>query len=335
MKTMNWLLRREFWEHKGSMFWAPLVVAAILLVCLTGGMAYASINNHVRIDAGGASVQPAAVYNHLPPERHAELVSNIANGYLFVSAPLFLMLGFVVFWYCLGALYDERRDRSILFWKSLPASDEMTVLSKVITAACVTPVITIATGIALSLALLLIACITLSFNGINILPAMLASPNVYLAPLALMSLLPVYIVWALPTIGWLLLVSSWARSKVFLWAVGAPLVALLTAKWISLLIVHFSDATMVVHGASDIPLFGFVRDVVAQGLCGVIPGIWFAYKGTAPNDLLQPGAHTIDVSSIVSHSWMTLASSDAWVGALVGVAMIYGAIRIRRWRDEG
>jgi ABC-2 type transport system permease protein len=283
----------------------------------------------------GASVQPGAVYNHLPHETRADLVNMLASGYLAVSAPLFLMLGFVVFWYCLGALYDERRDRSILFWKSLPASDEMTVLSKVITAACVTPVITIATGVVLSLALLLITCIILSFTGINILPAVLANSNLYLAPFALLSLLPVYVVWALPTIGWLLLVSSWARSKVFLWAVGAPLVALLVAKWISLILVHFSDATMVVHGVSDIPLFVAVRDIVAQGLCGLIPGIWFAYKGIDATTLVQPDRHAIDVSALASQSWMTLASVDAWVGALAGIAMIYAAMRIRRWRDEG
>src|SRR3546814_20822192 len=47
---------------------------------------------------------------------------------------LVVVLGFVVFFYCLGALYDDRRDRSILFWKSLPVSDASTVLSKVFSA---------------------------------------------------------------------------------------------------------------------------------------------------------------------------------------------------------
>ena len=32
--------------------------------------------------------------------------------------------------YCLDALHGERRDRSILFWKSLPVSDLTTVLAK-------------------------------------------------------------------------------------------------------------------------------------------------------------------------------------------------------------
>jgi ABC-2 type transport system permease protein len=279
------------------------------------------------VDTGGHSVGAAAVYNHLPQDARAELVNMTASGYLGVSVPLFMMLGIVVFWYCLGALYDERRDRSILFWKSLPASDEMTVLSKVFTAACVAPVITIVAGTVLSLAFLLIACILLSFNGISILPAVLANPNLYLGPAALLSLLPVYIVWALPTIGWLLLVSSWARSKVFLWAVGTPLLALVVAKWMSLMLANF--------GGGGGQLFAVVRDIVAQGLCGVMPGIWFSYKGIDPSMLQQPGVHALDVTAIVGQSWMTLASVDAWVGALAGAAMIFAAMRIRRWRDEG
>jgi ABC-2 type transport system permease protein len=327
MKTMKWLLRREFWEHKGSMFWAPLVVAAILLAALTGSLLYGLAQHHLRLDVGGNQIPIAGVYNHLAPQARAEMANMLASGYLAVSAPLFMMLGFVVFWYCLGALYDERRDRSILFWKSLPASDEMTVLSKVLTAACVSPVITIAAGTVLSLVFLVIACIALAWNGISIFTAVLASPNLYLSPLALLSLLPVYVVWALPTIGWLLMVSSWARSKVFLWAVGAPLVALAVAKWISLLLINFGE------GSGH--LFDVVRDIVAQGLAGLIPGVWFSYKGIDPSTLHQPGMHALDVPAVVSQSWMTLGSIDAWVGALAGIAMIYAAMRIRRWRDEG
>jgi ABC-2 type transport system permease protein len=239
---------------------------------------------------------------------------------------LFLTPAFVVFWYCLGALYDERRDRSILFWKSLPASDEITVLSKVFTAACVSPVITIAIATAMSLALLLVGVVVLAFNGIHVFTEVLASPHLYLAPLALLSLLPVYVVWALPTIGWLLLVSSWARSKVFLWAVGAPLVALMVAKWLSFLLANFSD------GSSS--LLETVRDIVAQGLGGLVPGIWFLYKGIDPSTLHRADK-SLDLGGLVSQSWGTLGSLDAWAGALVGVAMIFAAMRIRRWRDEG
>jgi ABC-2 type transport system permease protein len=327
MNTMKWLLRREFWEHKGSMIWAPIVVAAVLLVTMGGSMVWGLTTHGLHSTMNGHPVPPATMFYSLPADQRAQFIGAVASGYLAVSTPLFMMLGVVAFWYCLGALYDERRDRSILFWKSLPVSDQMTVLSKVITAACVTPVITIAVSVALSLAMLLLGCLGMAFNGINLFGAVLSSAQLYLSPLALISLLPVYMLWALPTIGWLLLVSSWARSKVFLWAVGVPLMTLAIAKWISYL--------MLIMFNVDSSLLLVVRDVVARLLSGLIPGIWFAYRDIAPSALHLPGQMGVDLGTVVSQSWMTLATVDAWIGVAGGVAMILLAMRLRRWRDEG
>jgi ABC-2 type transport system permease protein len=180
---------------------------------------------------------------------------------------------------------------------------------------------------AMSLVFLLLGCVVLAFHNVHLFSQVISSPNLYLSPVALVSLLPVYVVWALPTIGWLLLVSSWARSKVFLWAVGAPLVALLIVRWVSILLFGLESEAG--------PLFPLARDVVARGLTGVIPGIWFSHKGLDPTTLALPGMHGINLGGVVGQSYATLASVDAWVGAAVGVAMIVAAIRIRRWRDEG
>jgi ABC-2 type transport system permease protein len=327
MKTMKWLLRREFWENKGSMFWAPVVVAGMMLLTMGVSVVYGVATHGLHIFVNGHSVEAAGVFNNLSADARAELVNVATSSYMAASAPLFMMLGVVVFWYCLGALYDERRDRSILFWKSLPVSDQMTVLSKVLTAACVTPMITIAAGTILSLTLLMLGCAVLAINGVNVITPVLASPHLYLAPFALLSLLPVYIVWAVPTIGWLLLVSSWARSKVFLWATGVPLLVLVIVQWINFLMKNFfnSEATPV----------QLVHDVVARLLSGVIPGIWLAYKGIDPGTLHQAGQHSVDITAVVSQSWMTLASLDPWIGVAGGAAMIFAAMRVRRWRDEG
>jgi ABC-2 type transport system permease protein len=327
MKTMTWLLRREFWEHKGSMLWAPVALAGVMLLAMGGTLMYALTTHSLTATINGHTIHRAGVMRAMPPEMRSEVVQVATSGSLFTAAPLFLLLAVVAFFYCLNALYDERRDRSILFWKSLPASDQMTVLSKVITAACVAPLITVAAATALSLAVLLLGCAALAANGVNLFGMVLASPKLYLAPLALLSLLPVYVLWALPTIGWLLLVSSWARSKVFLWAVGTPLLALIVAKWISFMI-------MVMSGTGT-DMTRIVRDVVARGLGGLIPGIWFSYVEIDPA-LLTSTAHAgPDVAAIVSQSWRTLAGPDVWLGVAAGVAMILAAIRMRRWREEG
>jgi ABC-2 type transport system permease protein len=323
MKTMKWLLRREFWEHKGAMLWSPLVVAGITLALMLTSLGYGLVNHHLNFTVNGHDAAARGVYAGLPPDARADIVNVATSGYMAVSAPLFLILAFVVFRYCLGALHDERRDRSILFWKSLPASDEATVLSKVITAACVSPVITIAIATAMSLAFLLFSCFALAFNGVNVFAAVLASPNLYLAPIGLLSLVPVYVVWALPTIGWLLLVSSWARSKVSVWAVGAPLVALLMVKWVSFTL------------PGGHAMVEMARDVVARILGGLIPGIWFVFREIDPSLLHQAGKKGVDVAAVIQQSWMTLGTLDAWIGVVLGAAMIFAAMRVRRYRDEG
>ena len=326
--TMTWLLKREFWEHKGSMFWAPLIVGSLLVVLLgctiTYGIMQHGIPAHVTIN--GQTLDHARLDQILPEETKL-VVAKIATGmYLGASAPLFAILVGVVFFYCLGALYDERRDRSILFWKSLPVSDPMTVLSKAVMAMVVAPAITLVLAVVASLALLFIACLALSTQGLNLFASLLASSDLYLSPLRLAALLPVYVVWALPTVGWLILVSSWAKSKPFLWAVGAPVVALVIIKWVNAALENFSGQTLL--------LSHYASDVVARILGGIVPGIWFTFQPGLQSGM-SPTEHGVDMGGLVSQSYLSLAGADAWIGVVLGVAMLYAAIRMRRWRDEG
>ena len=326
--TMKWLLKREFWEHKGAMFWAPLIVGALLVVLLgctaTYGILQHGLPAHVTIN--GQTLHHPRLDALLPDETRM-LAGMVARGiYLGAAAPLFAILTAVVFFYCLGALYDERRDRSILFWKSLPVSDPMTVVSKAVTAMIVAPAITLALSAAASLALLFIVSLVLGTQGLNLFASLLASPDLYLSPLRLAAVLPVYIVWALPTVGWLMLVSSWAKSKPFLWAVGAPVVTLVVIKWMNAALENFSGQTLL--------LAHYANDVVARILAGIVPGIWFVFQGHGPAGM-RPAANGADMSAFVPQSYMSLAGIDAWIGVALGVAMLYAAIRMRRWRDEG
>jgi ABC-2 type transport system permease protein len=326
--TMKWLLRREFWEHKGSMFWAQVIVAAVLVLFVGGSLVYGlamhGAPGHMTVN--GRTVTHTGFAAALPLEMKEKVVDVASGVYLVAGSPLLLLMTVVLFFYCLGALYDERRDRSILFWKSLPVSDGMTVLSKVLTALCVAPLITMAFAFAASLALLLIGCAVLAAGGVNMFGALLAAPNLYLQPLRLAALLPVYMVWALPTVGWLLLVSSWAKTKPFLWAVGAPLMLLLLAKWISMALGGFQTDALDVQWLAN--------EVVGRAIGGLVPGIWFSFTGGVPPEL-HPNQNGIDMQGLFTASWMTLATAKAWIGALIGAAMIFAAIRLRRWRDEG
>ena len=117
MSTMKWLVRRELWEHKGAFVYAPLAVAAALVLLLGGGFLYALTSSAFHIQHNGHQM---ITIEGVPPEMVAKAAAMAASSYLAITAPLFLVLPVVVFFYCLAALHDERRDRSILFWKSLP-----------------------------------------------------------------------------------------------------------------------------------------------------------------------------------------------------------------------
>src|SRR3546814_377893 len=123
------LLQREYWEHKGGFLWAPLIAGGISLL-LTGMMivfglvAARRASGDIQID--GLTVNGLDI-GELTSRMSASDMAEFAQGIdltLFLSSSWpFIVLAFVVFFYCLGALYDERKDRSVLFWKSLPVSD--------------------------------------------------------------------------------------------------------------------------------------------------------------------------------------------------------------------
>jgi ABC-2 type transport system permease protein len=122
------------------------------------------------------------------------------------------------------------------------------------------------------------------------------------------------------------MVSSWARSKVFLWAVGTPLIVVVLLKWFNYLIASFSDTVIDTHW--------FVQNVIARGLGGLIPGVWLPFSIDDPR-LLGSQEHGLDLTALFTQSWLSLATPGVWGGVLAGVLMIVAAIRLRRWRDEG
>ncbi|MFL6709194.1 MAG: hypothetical protein ACJ8HI_13410 [Massilia sp.] len=330
MNTMKWLLRREYWEHKGSFFWAPAVVALVMVavVALTigYGMAAQPMDGTTTVVINGHQVTHSNMINAMGPDGKAMMANAVANGYIMAAAPLFGVLPFVVFFYCLSALYDDRRDRSILFWKSLPISDRDTVISKAVTALVLAPVITALLGVVTAAVIALITMFGAGFFGVHIVGAVLANKAFWLAPFQLIGLLPVYVLWAVPTVGWLLLVSSWAKSKAFLWAVGLPLLLLALLRWVSFMTASFMNVGIDYKWVAD--------NIVLRGLASIVPGFWLPF-GQVERGALLNAEHSVDAGNVFVQSWMTLLQPTVWIGVIVGAAMIIGAIRLRRWRDEG
>ncbi len=232
IKTTPALLKREYWEHRGAFRRTPIIIgsvflAGILIFWIT------AIATSVHIEGMEYTLkQGIQKMAELPPE----VLSTLWNGVLMNISLLFLMVLFiVVFFYLLGSLYDDRKDGSILFWKSLPISDTHTVLSKLLTAIAVAPAFFIVIAALTQLLVLALASVIfLVYGGDPVAsiwqPVDLLGNWQLLLTGALMQVL-----WALPIYGWLLLVSAWAKRRPFLQAVFIPLLVAFGWYWYNVL----------------------------------------------------------------------------------------------------
>jgi ABC-2 type transport system permease protein len=323
--TFLLLLKREFWENRGGFFWAPVIVGGIALMFgLLGSITGVSMMRKA-IDRGNSpwdEIEWAGTHGAQAVDQVVGFMSdiNLISG----IALAYLVMVFVVFFYALGSLYDERKDRSVLFWKSLPVSDTQTVLSKVVWALVLAPALSAVIGLAIGFGMWIVGTVTMLIAGIPGASAGFTESHPFRILGNVLMALPIYALWALPTVGWLMLCSAWARSKPFVWAVMLPILVACIISWM--------DTLPGIEIRHDIVWYvlGF------RGLLSIIPGTWYLNESVneshvvdinGPNDLPQ----LIDFSS----SWNALGTIDLWVGVALGAAMIYGAIRLRRWRDEG
>jgi ABC-2 type transport system permease protein len=204
-RPLYWSVRREIWENR-SVYVAPLAVATVVVVGTLIGMI-------------GLPAQMRDLPTLDPAQQHAVLV----RPFDMAPAPIMLATFIVGVFYSLDALYGERRDRSILFWKSLPVSDWTTVLAKASIPLVVLPLIGLVVSVAVQIALLLLGSAVVLGSGLD--PAPLWAEFGFFRGLVIMSYgLAVHALWFAPIYGWALLVSAWARRAPLLWAV-LPLLA--------------------------------------------------------------------------------------------------------------
>ena len=318
--AFKWLIKREFWENRGGFFWAPVITGGIFLVLNLILAVIGSIAARRSMDGGGFVIDDA-------PEKAHQIVGGIGDGMLLGGVILAcVVLAFVVFFYALGTLYDDRRDRSVLFWKSLPVSDTHMVLSKLAWALVLAPLLAIGIGILIGVAMWLISALTITVNGLPAGGAMFTHSHPLRVIGGVISSLPVYMMWSLPAVGWLMFCSAWARSKPFLWAVLIPLLACVMVSMAGIL-----PGTNINYGAIWYTL-------VYRGLFSVLPGSWAPASAAFENNMQQAENANIqgpaDLMRLMNVSNLdVLGSADLWIGAAIGVAFIAIAIYLRRWRE--
>ena len=322
MKTFYWLLKREYWENRGQLLWTPVITGAVfVLINIMGIIAGEVIRGRNNIHIGTFDLPDVSQIN---PEFLSRVGLALDASMYMIAGTLLTITAIVMFFYCLGALYDDRKDRSILLWKSLPISDRDTVLSKLTTALIVAPLIACVTGIVIAWVIMFVFAGTASLHGISTFQLLLTSHPLRVAANLTLSI-PVYVLWALPTAGWLLLCSAWAKSRPFLWAILLPIGTGAVIGWLRLM------------GLFDGFTIWFWRHVVPRLLLGLFPGGWLPENIRAGMHDGSIHMNTPDQAlSLISleRTYSMLATPELWIGAAAGAVMIFGAIWLRRWRTE-
>jgi ABC-2 type transport system permease protein len=279
-QAFYWSVRRELWENR-SIYIAPLAVAAVALFAFSLSAIAGIWENALRFY----------------PAQSSEAV---AQPYDMVAALLMLTCIVVSVFYCLDALHGERRDRSILFWKSLPVSDLTTVLAKVTIPLVVLPLLTFAITVAVQGIMLLLSSLILLGSGQSVAALWTKLSFFRMSLMLLYHLLTAHALWPLPIYCWLLLVSGWARRATFLWA-ALPLVAIATVEQIVFHTWHFAV-------------------LVGSRLIGAAP----AFAST-PDNTFPSGPMT----HITAGTF--LSSPGLWIGLVVAAIFLAAAVRLRRY----
>jgi ABC-2 type transport system permease protein len=315
MNRLLALIKREFWENKGAFRTTPLVIAGLHLV---GMLMFLITFNHFDNE-----FQSLKELIRFVSQQDVELRNQILYAANLESSVIFsLVLAFVVFFYLLGSLFDDRKDRSILFWKSLPASDTLTIGSKLLSAMIVAPLIFWVICVITYMVTMLLFSVVVMTLGENPWTLFLSLGNPFKAwSLVLLSYFAQSI-WALPLYGWLILVSSFAPRIPLLFAVLPPIILGVLELWIDFLKTFtLSDNLFGLFGRwfANSPLI-ISGDMHENDGFGAALGI--------------PITSDFDHQVTVANMFDRLFSSDMLIGLLVATVFLAAALWLRRRATE-
>jgi len=268
---MYWSVRREFWEHR-SIYIAPLAAAALFLLAFLFGLTLST------------------AHRHKPLDTPYELAAALIMGTAFI----------VGIFYSLDALYGERRERSILFWKSLPVSDLTTVLSKLAIPLVILPLLSFAIAVVTQFVMIVLSSAVLPVGGSG--PGTWSQMSFFHMSLMLLyHMLTVHGLWYAPIYAWLLLVSAWAPRAPFLWAFLPPFV-----------------------------IWGVEK--IAFGTSHFVGMLQYRLSGPEPCNTTARSGNLMEILSAVTPAQF-FSTPGLWAGLAVAAIFLVATVRLRRNRE--
>ena len=301
------LIKREVWEHR-SIWITPAAVAFVL--------SFLAIAMVIMVAAFGEAINPEIekIADATIPEgirRAALAVLMLGNFSLFLAAMWFLTI-----FYCLDSLYAERKDKSILFWRSLPITDAETVVSKFLTAVVAIPVATMAAVIVSNILSLITMSVWLSTEGVNPVRFIWGAVPLFDTWAALFVFLHAIPIWMAPLLGWFLFISAWAKRGPLLRAV-LPIVMLPILEYIIFKSWHLGKAIVNRLSIESMPIFD-IFDFIER---------------FDEDDLHSMFAENISLLSLLDIPKF-VTSGDVWMGLVVCALFVTAAIYVSRYRDD-
>ena len=297
--TLFTMIRREIQEHKLAFIYAPFIVALVL--CLVIISVYLGLTD-IQTTTFNFSTE---LYDEEFQEDMLQATPEsktavIRSGLTVLGLPILLTVGFGLLAYSLSTFADERKDRSLIFWRSLPVSDLTTVMSKLIFVVIVIPLLVVPNLFLLQLISLL--SVSFYFVSNDIVSFGYVWTSYFISDwFRIIFSLWAQALWSLPILLWLMLAGTYFKKPV----IGAivPLVALVVLEGI-------------IFKANNI------QEFIENRL-----GFW-SRSDSFPIEYAE--ARVVDISDI----YLLLTTQAFWVGILASVVLIAGIVYTRSTNND-